>query len=151
VEPRKHRGAPAGPVKYVSVSQGSGTSGALVRPGGGPWASGVRLVSRWSGSAYVGREARLRRSDLAPLVDVIVTGGIVGPVLMLVGLGRVSGAVGSPLLSLEAPFTIALAVVFFREHLGTHRSPRGSCYRCCCGHAEFPGGEVHADCLVTLA
>jgi drug/metabolite transporter (DMT)-like permease len=80
----------------------------------------VRLISRWSGIGHTRREAPLRRSDLAPLLGVIVTGGMVGPLLMLVGLGRVSGSVGSLLLNLEAPFTIALAVIFFREHLDVY-------------------------------
>lgn len=37
---------------------------------------------------------------------------------MLTGLRRVSALSGSLLLNLEAPFTILLAVLFFREHLG---------------------------------
>lgn len=64
------------------------------------------------------REARLSRADAPLLAGVILAGGIVGPVLMLVGLARVTGVVGSLLLNLEAPFTILLALVFFREHLG---------------------------------
>jgi drug/metabolite transporter (DMT)-like permease len=37
---------------------------------------------------------------------------------MLWGLQRVSAVLGSLLLNLEAPFTIGLAVLLFREHLG---------------------------------
>ncbi|HEY4729681.1 MAG TPA: hypothetical protein VIH41_01030, partial [Myxococcales bacterium] len=40
-----------------------------------------------------------------------------GPVLMLFGLARLSGLAGSLLLNLETPFTIALAVLVFGEHL----------------------------------
>lgn len=68
------------------------------------------------------REARLTRRDLGLLLGITVTGGIVGPVLMLVGLERVSGLAGSLLLNLEAPFTILLAVLIFREHLGRRAS-----------------------------
>jgi drug/metabolite transporter (DMT)-like permease len=67
-----------------------------------------------------GTEAPLRRSDLPTLVGVIVSGGVVGPVLLVVGLARLSGTAASLLLNLEAPFTIALAVVALGERL----SPR---------------------------
>ncbi len=66
----------------------------------------------------IDREARLNRRDLWLLAGITATGGIFGPVLMLVGLGRVSGLSGSLLLNLEAPFTMLLAVLLFREHLG---------------------------------
>ncbi len=66
----------------------------------------------------VNREARITRRDIGLLVGITVTGGIFGPVLMLVGLERVSGLTGSLLLNLEAPFTMLLAVLLFREHLG---------------------------------
>lgn len=65
-----------------------------------------------------GAEAPLRRHDAPLLVAIAVLGGIVGPVLMLLGLARVSGVAGSLLLNLEAPATILLAVAFFGEHLG---------------------------------
>ena len=63
------------------------------------------------------REARLRISDLPALLAIAAIGGIIGPVLMLVGLERVSGMTGSLLLNLEGPFTAILAVMVFREHL----------------------------------
>jgi drug/metabolite transporter (DMT)-like permease len=66
------------------------------------------------------KEASLRRSDSATLAAIVVLGGIVGPVLMLLGLSRVSALAGSLLLNLEAPFTVLLAVVLFREYLGRH-------------------------------
>ena len=65
-------------------------------------------------------EAQLVRGDLPRLAGVVVMGGIVGPVLMLLGLERVTALTGSLLLNLEAPLTILLAVVVFREHLGRH-------------------------------
>jgi len=64
------------------------------------------------------REAPLRRADWWLLLGVVVFGGVLGPVLMLIGLGRLSGLAGSLLLNLEAPLTILLAVAFFGEHLG---------------------------------
>jgi drug/metabolite transporter (DMT)-like permease len=62
-------------------------------------------------------EARLGRRDLAPLLAIVVLGGMVSPWLMLTGLDRVSGVTGALLLNLEAPFTMLIAVLVFREHL----------------------------------
>jgi drug/metabolite transporter (DMT)-like permease len=62
-------------------------------------------------------EARLRRSDLPRLIGVVLCGGILAPVLLLVGLERVSGVTGSLLLNLEGPFTLLLALAIFAEHL----------------------------------
>jgi len=63
------------------------------------------------------REAPLRRSDAAPLLGVVLAGGVIGPVLLMFGLGRLPGASASLLLNLEAPFTIGLAVIVFGESL----------------------------------
>lgn len=63
-------------------------------------------------------EAPLRRSDVPPLLGVLLLGGVAGPLLMLLGLARLGALTGSLLLNLEAPFTILLAVVLFKEHLG---------------------------------
>lgn len=62
-------------------------------------------------------EAPLRRSDLPMLAAITVAGGVVGPLMMLIGLHRVSAVAGSLLLNLETPLTIAIAVVIFGEHL----------------------------------
>ncbi len=63
-------------------------------------------------------EARLERRDLPLLLGVALLGGGLAPVLMLIGLERVSGISGSLLLNLEAPLTMLIAVSFFGEHLG---------------------------------
>src|SRR5437870_1239151 len=62
-------------------------------------------------------EAPLTRADAPWLAVAVIAGAALGPVLMLWGLSRVSGLAGSLLLNLEAPFTIALAVLAFGEHL----------------------------------
>jgi drug/metabolite transporter (DMT)-like permease len=77
------------------------------------WGLAVRAVGRRAPS-----EARLRGSDVVPMLAIIVAGGALGPVLMLDGLSRVSAVSGALLLNLEGPFTILLAVAVFREHLG---------------------------------
>ena len=48
---------------------------------------------------------------------IALVGGFAGPVLLMIGLQRVSGVVGSLLLNLEAVFTVVLAVAFFRDRL----------------------------------
>jgi len=63
-------------------------------------------------------ETPLRRADVGLLTAIITAGGVLGPLLLLTGLSRVSGLVGSLMLNLEAPFTVVLAVVVFGEHLG---------------------------------
>lgn len=65
-------------------------------------------------------EAQLGRDDVPKLAVVVLAGGIVAPILMLLGLHRVTALAGSLLLNLEAPFTVLLAVVLFREHLGRY-------------------------------
>lgn len=62
-------------------------------------------------------EARLQRGDTPLLAVVTLTGGVLAPVAMLAGLSRTSAVAGSLLLNLEAPLTIAIAVVLFGEHL----------------------------------
>ncbi len=63
------------------------------------------------------REARLRRSDAPALAGLVISGGIVAPVLLMLGLERVSGLAGSLLLNLEGPFTLLFGVFALREYL----------------------------------
>src|SRR6266404_8849961 len=62
-------------------------------------------------------EAPLARSDAPWLAASVIAGAGAAPVFLLFGLARLSGLAGSLLLNLEAPFTIALAVLVFGEHL----------------------------------
>ena len=48
---------------------------------------------------------------------LVVAGGVLAPVLLLLGLERVSGTSGSLLLNLEGPLTIAIGIALFGEHL----------------------------------
>ena len=62
-------------------------------------------------------EAQLRLADLPWLAGTILFGGIIGPVLLLLGLNSTDAASASLLLNLEAVFTLLLAWLVFREHV----------------------------------
>jgi drug/metabolite transporter (DMT)-like permease len=62
------------------------------------------------------QEASLQLSDLPWLVGAILAGGIVGPVLLMVGLTTTPASSASLLLNLEGVFTAILAWFVFKEH-----------------------------------
>ena len=80
--------------------------------------TGAAVVFMFGRRGRSRHEAPLRRADLPALTLIMLFGGVAGPVLLLVGLQRVTAVSGSLLLNLEAPFTVLLAVIVFREHLG---------------------------------
>lgn len=63
-------------------------------------------------------EASLRAADVPRLAGIVVTGGVVAPVLLMLGLERMSGVAGSLLLNLEGPLTLVVGVVVLHEYLG---------------------------------
>ncbi len=63
------------------------------------------------------QEAPLRRTDLPLLAGIVLAGGVAGPLLLLVGLMRTTATASALLLNLEAPFTMAIALIVFGEHL----------------------------------
>lgn len=63
-------------------------------------------------------ETPVSRRGLPALAALTLLGGVVGPVALVLGLARLSAAAGSLLLNLEAVFTLAIAVLLGREHLG---------------------------------
>jgi drug/metabolite transporter (DMT)-like permease len=78
---------------------------------------GAAVVLALAGSSRRRGEPGLRRSDVPTMTAVVVAGGVVAPVLLLVGLQRVSGVTGSLVLNVEAPLTMLFAVFVFGEHL----------------------------------
>lgn len=78
---------------------------------------GAGIVLSFAGPARRRHEAPIRRGDLPRLATVVVAGGVLAPVLLLVGLERVSAVSGSLTLNLEAPFTALIAVWVFGEYL----------------------------------
>lgn len=64
------------------------------------------------------RSPGLSRADWPWLLGAIATGGLLGPVALMIGLSRTTGASASLLLNLEAVFTALLAWLVFRENAG---------------------------------
>ena len=95
-------------------------------------------------------EAPLRREDLPPLAGIVLIGGLLAPWLMLTGLDRVSGVTGALLLNLEAPFTILLAVLLFREHLGRHAAAASALIVLAAVLLGRPFGDHSGDALGAL-
>ncbi|MGS0646886.1 EamA family transporter [Komagataeibacter melomenusus] len=62
-------------------------------------------------------EAPLARRDLPWLLGVIATGGVAGPLLLMLGLARTDAASASLLLNVESIATLLIAWVVFRENV----------------------------------
>ena len=73
---------------------------------------------RWSGRESAHSAATLRKKDIPWLAGSIFTGGIGGPICLLLGLARISGTSVSLLLNLEGLATALIAVLVFRENAG---------------------------------
>ena len=81
--------------------------------------AGIGLAMVHSARAAFGvpaPEAPLRRPDLPWLAAVILFGGVLGPLLLMLGLSQTSAASGSLLLNLEGIFTMVIAWIVFREN-----------------------------------
>ncbi|MBI5240250.1 MAG: EamA family transporter [Elusimicrobia bacterium] len=87
--------------------------------------SGLGLAA-WS-ALRRGAEAPLRKPDLPWLAAVAVSGGIIGPVLLMLGLKAMPANAASLLLNLEAALTALLAWAFFRENLGARSAGGIAC------------------------
>src|SRR5215218_5224631 len=71
-----------------------------------------RVVRSPNGGA---REAALSRADLPWLAGAIVAGGIIGPLLLMVGLARTEAGTASLMLTLEGVATALMAWFVFHE------------------------------------
>lgn len=82
-------------------------------------ASGIGLaLLRWIlQKGTVGHEAPLTRTDLPWLSGAVISGGIVAPFLLLVGLQQTPASDASLLLNLEGVFTVILAWLIFHENV----------------------------------
>ena len=78
----------------------------------------VILVARRLGT-WRPREAPLNMSHVPWLAGAIIAGGVVGPVLLMLGLARGEASQAALLLNLEGVLTALLAWIVVREHLHT--------------------------------
>lgn len=69
----------------------------------------IRLVRR-------SPRVRLQRSEVLPFAGAILSGGVVGPVLLMLGLSNMPASGASLLLNAEGLFTALLAWFVFREN-----------------------------------
>jgi drug/metabolite transporter (DMT)-like permease len=99
------------------VKQAAGSAGAL--------AAGALLYLGAALAAAIGlalhrhrAEAPLRVGQLPALLAMALVGGLLAPVLLVLGLQRTNSASATLLLTLEAPLTILLARVIHGEHIG---------------------------------
>jgi drug/metabolite transporter (DMT)-like permease len=80
---------------------------------------GVALIRRFARpmlSPSSAEEMALSRGDLPWLAGAIIAGGIVGPVLLMIGLTRTDAAAASLLLTLESVATVLMAWFLFHEN-----------------------------------
>jgi drug/metabolite transporter (DMT)-like permease len=98
-------------VAWAGHDVGPLTTAALLYAGAAATAVLLRLFVRRS-------EAPLRRSDGPRLIAIALAGGALAPTLLAWGLQRAGATAGSLLLNLEAVFTVLLAHLFYREHIG---------------------------------
>ncbi|MBN1858971.1 DMT family transporter [Candidatus Bipolaricaulota bacterium] len=76
----------------------------------------VLLLGRVVGSPN--REAHLEKHDVPWLVGAVISGGVIGPILLLLGLQRTAAATTSLLLNFEVVATGLVAFGLLRESVG---------------------------------
>jgi drug/metabolite transporter (DMT)-like permease len=109
--------------------------------------AGLTIVSVIRGRPW----PRFKRRDWWRLALIAGFGGFAGPTLLLVGLQRVSGALGSLLLNLEAVFTMVLAVAFFRDRLAPREWAGALLIVGGAAVVSYRPGEITADWIGVLA
>ncbi len=125
IDPTQHHPALRGGVLALTAAVLFGVSTPLVQRFGAGLGSFSTAALLYAGAALVGallrrpieREARVQRSDLSRLMLMALFGAAIGPVALVWGLQRTSGASASLMLTLEAVFTAGLARLWYHETL----------------------------------
>jgi drug/metabolite transporter (DMT)-like permease len=107
-------GTPA--AKVVVAATDPWVTASLLYLGSGVGLGCFRFVQRALGQRS--REAPLRRVDLPWLAAAIISGGGIGPVLLMFGLARGSAGQAALLLNAEGVLTALVAWCLFGEHVG---------------------------------
>src|SRR5204863_371282 len=87
------------------------------------WAEAARGAAVVAGAAVAwrrppGGSGLLRAGAFGRLLGLALLGAVCAPALLVAGVKRTDAVTTSLLLTLEAPFTMLLAWLLFREHLG---------------------------------
>lgn len=75
----------------------------------------IQAMRRLLGTAPA--EAPLRRADLPWLAAIVASGGVLAPILLMLGLAQSDAATASLLLNLEGVLTLVIAWTVFRENV----------------------------------
>ncbi len=121
-------GAPSALLSAVLFGASTPFAKLLLGEGVSPWllagllylGSGIGLSVVHLGRRVIGlgsAEAPLRRADLPWLALVVLSGGVLGPVLLMIGLTTTPASSTALLLNLESLATMAIAWVAFRENV----------------------------------
>ena len=121
-----------------------------------PWLlAGILYLGAGVGLAFVhlGRpllglpnvEAPLNKSDMPWLAAVIAFGGVLGPLLLMIGLSRTTAASGSLLLNLEGLATMAIAWLVFRENVDRRLLLGAGAILCGALLLSWNGQSLHID------
>jgi drug/metabolite transporter (DMT)-like permease len=104
---------------FAKLLLGSGTTpwllAGLLYLGSGVGLGIVQLARRFFGMERT--DASLTRADLPWLGLIILSGGVVGPVLLMVGIASTTASSAALLLNLEGLATMAIAWIVFRENV----------------------------------
>lgn len=121
-------GAPLAIASAVLFGASTPFAKLLIGNGANPWelagllylGSGIGLGIVHAGRGLLGltrTEAPLTRADLPWLALIVLFGGIVGPVLLMLGLTDTPASSAALLLNLEGLATMAIAWIAFRENV----------------------------------
>jgi drug/metabolite transporter (DMT)-like permease len=76
------------------------------------------VVRRIASGRRISSNSALRKADLPWLAGAILSGGILAPVSLMIGLTLISGFSASLLLNMEGVMTSIIATMLFKENLG---------------------------------
>jgi drug/metabolite transporter (DMT)-like permease len=121
-------GAPLAILSAVLFGASTPFAKALLGDGVNPWllagvlylGSGIGLTIVHTGRRVIGlgaAEAPLRRADLPWLGLVVLSGGVIGPVLLMIGLSTTPASSTALLLNLEGLATMAIGWLAFHENV----------------------------------
>ncbi|MEP6919065.1 MAG: DMT family transporter [Acidobacteriota bacterium] len=96
-------------------------------------------------------DTRLLRSDWLTMGTIIGFGGILAPILLLIGLARVAGLIASLLLNLECVFTLLLALTVFGERLDRRATWGATLIFAAAAALGAQGDRSRADVIGVLA